>query len=89
MVSKEGIKYCCLLEPIEFYTHTQGGVYYDIHPLVNPTGTAITSAFSTTNGQPTVTITFATPVHNFQVGDIILFGDASTFTAITGSNFSS
>ncbi len=36
----------------------------------------------------TVTITFPS-AHNFQAGDIILFGDASTFTAITGSNFSS
>ena len=63
-----------------------GGVYYDIHPLVNPGGTAITNAFSTTNGSPTVTLTFAAP-HNFQAGDIILFGDASTFSAITNSNF--
>ena len=85
MVSKEGIKYSLIGTNRILYAYS-GGVYYDIHPLVNPTGTAITSAFSTTNGQPTVTITFATPVP-FQVGDIILFGDASTFTAITGSNF--
>ena len=32
-----------------------------------------------------VTITF--PSHTFQAGDIILFGDASTFSAITNSNF--
>ena len=63
-----------------------GGVFYDIHPLVNPGGTAITNAFSTTNGSPTITLTFAAP-HNFQAGDIILFGDASTFSAITNSNF--
>jgi len=61
-----------------------GGVYYDIHPLVNPTGTAITNAFSTTNGSPTVTITFPT-TNNFQVSDIILFSDFST---ITNSNYS-
>ena len=30
------------------YAYT-GGVYYDIHPLVNPSGTAISNAFSTTN----------------------------------------
>ena len=60
-----------------------GGVYYDIHPLVNPTGTAITNAFSTTNGSPTVTITFPT-THSFQVSDIILFSDFST---ITNSNY--
>jgi hypothetical protein len=65
-----------------------GGVFYDIHPLVNPSGTAITNAFSTVNGQPDVTVTFPTS-HTFQIGDIIMFGDVSTFTAITGSNFGS
>ena len=63
-----------------------GGVFYDIHPLTNPSGTAITNAFSTVNNSPTVTITFSTS-HNFVAGDIILFGDASTFSAITNSNF--
>ena len=63
-----------------------GGVYYDIHPLVNPSGTAITNAFSTTNNDPEVTITFP-GTHSFSAGDIILFGDASTFSAITNSNF--
>ena len=63
-----------------------GGVYYDIHPLVNPSGTAITNAFSTVNNDPTVTITFPTS-HSFVAGDIILFGNASTFSAITNSNF--
>jgi len=87
MVNKEGIKYSLIGTNRILYAYT-GDVYYDIHPLVNPSGTAITNAFSTTNGQPTVTITFSS-AHNFEVGDIILFGDASTFTAITGSNFSS
>jgi len=64
-----------------------GGVFYDIHPLVNPSGTAITNAFSTTNGSPTVTITFPGS-HGFSAGDIILFGDATTFSTITNSNFS-
>jgi len=63
-----------------------GGVFYDIHPLVNPSGTAITSAFSTINNDPTVTITFSGTT-SFQAGDIILFGDASTFSTITNSNF--
>jgi len=63
-----------------------GGVYYDIHPLVNPAGTSITSAFSTTNGSPTVTITFPTTT-TFQPGDIILFGDDTTFSTITNSDF--
>jgi hypothetical protein len=63
-----------------------GGVFYDIHPLVNPSGTALTNCFSTSNGQREVTITFAGTT-TFQAGDIILFGDASTFSAITNSNF--
>ncbi len=87
MVNREGIKYAAIGTNRILYVYS-GGVYYDIHPLVNPTGTALTSAFSTTNGQPTVTLNFSS-AHNFQVGDIVLFGDASTFTAITGSNFSS
>ena len=87
MVNKEGIKYAAIGTNRILYAYS-GGVYYDIHPLVNPSGTAATNFFSTTNGQPTVTLTFSS-AHNIQVGDIILFGDASTFTAITGSNFSS
>ena len=85
MVNKTGIKYSVLGTNRILYVYS-GGVYYDIHPLVNPSGTAITNAFSTTNGQPAVTITFSTS-HGFEVGDIILFGDASTFTTISGSNF--
>ncbi len=87
MVNKEGIKYAAIGTNRILYVYS-GGVYYDIHPLTNPSGTAITSVFSTTNGSPTVTMTFSS-AHNFQVGDIILFGDPSTFTAITGSNFGS
>ena len=63
-----------------------GGVFYDIHPLVNPSGTVLTNCFSTTNNSPTVTITFSGTT-TFQAGDIILFGDASTFSSITNSNF--
>ena len=85
MVNREGIKYSLIGTNRILYAYT-GDVYYDIHPLVNPSGTAITNAFSTTNGSPTVTITFSS-AHNFEVGDIILFGDTSTFSAITGSNF--
>jgi len=87
MVNREGIKYAAIGTNRILYVYS-GGVYYDIHPLVNPSGTAVTNFFSTTNGQPTVTLTFSS-AHNFSVGDIILFGDASTFTAITNSNFSS
>ena len=82
-VSTGSIKYAAIGTNKILYIYS-GGVYYDIHPLVNPTGTAITSAFSTTNGSPTVTITFP-GTHTFQAQDIILFSDFST---ITNSNFS-
>ena len=85
MVNKTGIKFSVIGTNRILYVFS-GGVYYDIHPLTNPSGTAITNAFSTTNGSPTVTLTFSS-AHNFQEKDIILFGDTSTFSAITGSNF--
>ena len=85
MVNKNGIKYSLLGTNRILYVYS-GGVFYDIHPLVNPSGTAITNCFSTTNGDATVTITFPSS-HNFQAGDIILFGDTSTFSSITGSNY--
>ena len=84
-VNSDSIKYAALGTNRILYVYS-GGVYYDIHPLVNPSGTALTNCFSTTNGDPTVTITFGSP-HTFTAGDIILFGDTTTFTAITGSNF--
>ena len=82
-VSTASIKYAAIGTNKILYIYS-GGVYYDIHPLVNPSGTALTSAFSTTNGSPTVTITFPT-AHSFQAGDVVLFSD---FSAITNSNFS-
>ena len=85
MVNKDGIKYSLLGSNRILYVYS-GQVYYDIHPLVNPSGTAETNFFSTTNGQPTVTLTFST-AHTFLAGDIILFGDSSTFSSITNSNF--
>ena len=85
MVNREGIKYSIIGTNRILYAFS-GGIYYDIHPLVNPLGTAVTNFFSTTNGSPTVTLTFPSS-HNLEEGDIILFGDASTFTAITNSNF--
>ena len=60
-----------------------GGVFYDIHPI--ETTTTLTSAFSTTNGSPTVTITFSS-AHNMVPGDILLMDN---FTTITDSNFGS
>jgi len=58
-----------------------GGVYYDIHPIKSTT--TLTSAFSTTNGSPTVTITFGS-AHNIGEQDIILLDN---FSSITNSNF--
>ena len=60
-----------------------GGVFYDIHPI--ETTTTLTSAFSTTNGSSTVTITFSS-AHNMVPGDILLMDN---FTTITDSNFGS
>ena len=59
-----------------------GGVFYDIHPIKSTT--TLTSAFSTTNGSPTVTITFSTG-HGINPQDIILLDN---FTTISNSNFS-
>ena len=83
MVNSSSTKYSILGTNRILYAYT-GGVYYDIHPLVNTSGTAISNAFTTTNGSPTVTITFGS-AHGFVAGDIILFGDSSTFSAITNS----
>jgi len=58
-----------------------GGVFYDIHPI--QTTTTLTNAFTTTNGSPTITITY-TSAHNLVPGDILLMDN---FTAITNSNF--
>jgi len=60
-----------------------GGVFYDIHPIKSTT--TLTSAFTTTNGSPTVTITFSTS-HGINPQDIILLDNFST---ITDSDFSS
>jgi len=60
-----------------------GGVFYDIHPIKSTT--TLTSAFTTTNGSTTVTITFSSG-HGINPQDIILLDN---FTTITGSNFSS
>ena len=59
-----------------------GGVFYDIHPIQSTT--VLTSAFSTTNGSPTVTITYSSS-HGLIPGDILLM---SNFSTITGSNYS-
>ena len=58
-----------------------GGVYYDIHPI--KTTTTLTSAFTTTNGSTSVTITFSGD-HGIGEQDIILLDN---FSSITNSNF--
>ena len=58
-----------------------GGVYYDIHPIKSTT--TLTSAFTTTNGSTSVTITFSGD-HGIGEQDIILLDN---FSSITNSNF--
>jgi len=58
-----------------------GGVFYDIHPIKSTT--TLSNAFSTTNGSPTVTITFS-GAHGISAQDIILLDN---FTTITNSNY--
>ena len=77
-VNKSSTKFAAIGTNRILYVYS-GGVYYDIHPLVNPTGTTISNCFTTSNGSPTVTITFPTS-HSFVAGDIITFSDFSTAT---------
>ena len=80
-VSSTSIKYSIIGTNRILYAYS-GGVFYDIHPI--KTTTTLSNAFSTTNGSPTVTLTFSTS-HSILVGDILLLDNFST---ITGSNFS-
>jgi len=81
-VNTSGIKYAALGTNRILYAYS-GGIFYDIHPI--KATTTLTSAFSTTNGSATVTITFAS-AHGMNKGDIILL---DSFTSITNSNFNS
>jgi hypothetical protein len=81
-VNKDSTRFSILGTNRILYVYS-GGVYYDIHPLVNPTGTTLSNCFTTTNGSSTVTITFPTN-HSFVAGDIVLF---SNFSAATNSNY--
>ena len=82
-VNKSSTKFAAIGTNRILYVYS-GGVYYDIHPLVNPSGTTISNCFTTTNGSPTVTITFS-GAHTFVAGDIITF---SNFSTATNSNYS-
>jgi hypothetical protein len=81
-VNTSGIKYAALGTSSILYAYS-GGIFYDIHPIKSTT--TLTSAFTTTNGSATVTITFAS-AHGMNKGDIILLDN---FTSITNSNFGS
>jgi len=79
-INTSGIKYAVLGTNRILYAYS-GGIFYDIHPI--KATTTLTSAFSTTNGSATVTITFSS-AHNINKGDIILLDN---FSSITNSNF--
>ena len=81
-VNTSGIKYAALGTNRILYVYS-GGIFYDIHPI--KATTTLTSAFSTTNGSSTVTLTFSS-AHNINKFDIILLDN---FTSITNSNFNS
>ena len=81
-VNSKGRKYAIIGTNRILYAYS-GGIFYDIHPIKSTT--TLTSAFTTTNGSPTVTITFSGS-HNIGEQDIILLDNFST---ITGSNFGS
>jgi len=81
LVNKSGNKFAIIGTNRILYAYT-GGVFYDIHPI--RATTTLTNAFSTTNGSPTVTITFSGD-HGLVAGDIILLDN---FTTITNSNYS-
>ena len=80
-INTNGIKYAALGTNRILYAYS-GGIFYDITPLKSTT--TLTSAFSTTNGSATVTITFAS-AHNINKGDIVLL---DAFSSATNSGFS-
>ena len=81
-VNSDGIKYSALGTNRILYVYS-GGAFYDITPI--KATTTLTNAFTTTQSDATVTITFASD-HNISQYDIIKLDN---FTAITKSNFSS
>ena len=72
-VNTAGIKYAALGTNRILYVYS-GGIFYDIHPI--KATTTLTSAFTTTNGSSTVTITFAS-AHNINKSDVILLDNFS------------
>ena len=80
LVNSSGIKYAIIGTNRILYAYS-GGIYYDIHPI--KTTTTLTSAFSTTNGDTAVTITFPTS-HGINKNDIVFLDN---FTTITNSDY--
>ncbi len=81
-VNASGIKYAALGTNRMLYVYS-GGAFYDITPIKSTT--TLTSAFTTTNNDATVTLTFSS-AHNIKKYDIVYLDN---FTEITNSNFSS
>ena len=80
ILNNSGTKYAILGTNRILYVYS-GGVFYDIHPI--RATTTLTSAFTTTNGSATVTITFS-GAHGLTAQDIVLL---DSFTTISGSNY--
>ena len=78
-VNASGIKYAALGTNRILYAYS-GGIFYDIHPIKSTT--TLTSAFTTTNGSSTVTLTFSSAhnvnkfgiINNFLVGSLLIIG---------------
>jgi len=81
-VNSSGVKYSALGTNRILYVYS-GGAFHDITPLKSTN--TLTSAFTTTQSDATVTITFASD-HNISKYDIILLDNFST---ITNSDFDS
>ena len=81
-VNASGIKYAAIGTNRFLYVYS-GGAFYDITPI--KATTTLTSAFTTTQSDATVTITFASD-HNITKYDIIR---CDNFSSATNSNFDS
>jgi len=81
-INSSGIKYAAIGTNRILYVYS-GGAFYDITPLKSTT--TLTSAFTTTNADATVTITFAS-THNITQYDIIR---CDNFSSATDSDFDS
>jgi hypothetical protein len=80
IVNRAGTKFSVIGTNRILYVYT-GGVFYDIHPIKSTN--TLTSAFTTSNGSTSVTITFST-AHNINAKDIVYLDN---FTTITGSDY--